>query len=298
MGASRVQVDPLDVKVPSVAWPTLVLFATAASGWIYSAYRGVFLGSSLYTTLPLSTLCTYALFTPLHDASHMSISSKHRWLNTTIGWLASLVFFAPYPAFRYVHLQHHKYTNDAEKDPDFYSGDTIGILLPLRWATQELHYYIPYLKAIGKRPLLESISAVTVLVLLYGSLYPLYRIGLFGYMWCYWLLPERIAVTFLAYSFDYVPHRPHHIQRTQDQYRTTSLIDGVFSAGHNGGWKLSIPLLYQNYHNVHHLYPMIPFYRYAALWWKYKKEFLASGTPVRSFYSAKTPWLQRSPADA
>lgn len=31
------------------------------------------------------------------------------------------------------------------------------------------------------------------------------------------------------------------------------------------GLDLSIPLLYQNLHNVHHLYPTIPFYRYCVV---------------------------------
>ena len=83
-----------------------------------------------------------------------------------------------------------------------------------------------------------------------------------GYGWqvlYYYVLPNKLAIMMLAYAFDYVPHRPHKVPRTVDEYRTTSRIDGLFSVG---GVDLSIPLLNQNYHNIHHLYPQIPFYRY------------------------------------
>lgn len=61
---------------------------------------------------------------------------------------------APFPAFRFVHLEHHKHTNDPALDPDHYrcvrvphsdqgatsvrerSGEGPKVLLPLHWLTQ------------------------------------------------------------------------------------------------------------------------------------------------------------------
>ena len=40
-------------------------------------------------------------------------------------------------------------------------------------------------------------------------------------------------------------------------------------------------LLYQNYHLVHHLHPLIPFYRYIAVWRRNESEYL-SGDPELS----------------
>jgi ring-1,2-phenylacetyl-CoA epoxidase subunit PaaE len=34
-------------------------------------------------------------------------------------------------------------------------------------------------------------------------------------------------------------------------------------------------LLYQNYHLVHHLHPIIPFYRYVRVWRRNEDEYLA-----------------------
>jgi ring-1,2-phenylacetyl-CoA epoxidase subunit PaaE len=34
-------------------------------------------------------------------------------------------------------------------------------------------------------------------------------------------------------------------------------------------------LLYQNYHLVHHLHPLIPFYRYVSAWRRNEEDYLA-----------------------
>jgi fatty acid desaturase len=38
--------------------------------------------------------------------------------------------------------------------------------------------------------------------------------------------------------------------------------------------------LSQNYHNIHHLYPFLPFYHYGAVWRKHKVELIKRGTRV------------------
>ena len=44
-------------------------------------------------------------------------------------------------------------------------------------------------------------------------------------------------------------------------------------------WLLTPVLLYQNYHLVHHLYPLAPFYRYIRLW-KMAEEYHLSHQPL------------------
>ena len=66
-----------------------------------------------------SGTCTYAcvcVYPPaVHDAVHGAVSSAHPWLNGLVGRIGGVVFFAPFPAFRHVHLLHHKHTNDPKK---------------------------------------------------------------------------------------------------------------------------------------------------------------------------------------
>jgi fatty acid desaturase len=41
----------------------------------------------------------------------------HRWLNEVVGRVSVLPFQGCFPAYRYLHLEHHKHTNDPLKDP-------------------------------------------------------------------------------------------------------------------------------------------------------------------------------------
>jgi len=95
-------------------------------------------------------------------------------------------------------------------------------------------------------------------------------------------LPRLITDPCLAYSFDYAPHHPHAASRADDVYGCTSMIGGLLTP--TDGVDLTVPLIYQNYHNIHHLYPTIPFYKYPILWRNHKKNLLELGTPVGSWF--------------
>ena len=85
-----------------------------------------------------------------------------------------------------------------------------------------------------------------------------------------YLLPVRIAVMFLGFAFDYLPH--HGLRHTplEDRFKTTR--------NRVGAERLLTPLLlYQNYHLVHHLHPLVPFHRYLAVWFRNEETYLRGG---------------------
>jgi ring-1,2-phenylacetyl-CoA epoxidase subunit PaaE len=50
-----------------------------------------------------------------------------------------------------------------------------------------------------------------------------------------------------------------------------------------GGERMLSPaLLYQNYHLVHHLHPVVPFYRYIAVWRRNEERYLDGGPALSS----------------
>ncbi len=83
-----------------------------------------------------------------------------------------------------------------------------------------------------------------------------------------WILPSRLALLLLAFSFDHLPHRPHLVLGRVDPYRATHVFSDAL---------LTPVFLYQNYHLVHHLYPGVPFYRYAQVWRDQRETLLARG---------------------
>mmetsp|Transcript_72317 Transcript_72317/g.186527 ORF Transcript_72317/g.186527 Transcript_72317/m.186527 type:complete len:106 (-) Transcript_72317:246-563(-) len=81
---------------------------------------------------------------------------------------------------------------------------------------------------------------------------------------------------YLMFLFDYVPHRPHQVPCKEDLYMSTSATKGFFGTVA----ELHAPTLGQNLHNIHHLFPQIPFYRYHVAWAAHEGELRARGTRV------------------
>ena len=83
-----------------------------------------------------------------------------------------------------------------------------------------------------------------------------------------WILPSRLALFGLAWGFDWLPHhglspsgeRNDHFPSTRNRVGLERLLTPL--------------MLYQNYHLVHHLHPVIPFHRYLAVWRRNEREYL------------------------
>lgn len=255
---------------PVVAWPTLLLSFGAVFLWMLSAalFHAQMITAGL--ALFLCFVASFAAFTPFHDAAHQSIARSH-WINEVVGRICALLLFGPFPAFRYVHLEHHKYTNDPADDPDFWSGRGPTWLLPLRWLSQDFHYYYFVTLRRKERPAGELVeSALTLLAIAVAVVIAM----LSGHGWevflC-WVLPSRLALLALAFSFDYLPHRPHQVKSADNPYLATRILLSPV---------LTVLFIYQNYHLIHHLFPGIPFYRYAKAWKLRREDLIARNATV------------------
>ena len=70
--------------------------------------------------VPLTVLLGYVeafLFNALHEAAHQT-PFRTRALNNVLGHGAALVILLPYEYYRAFHWDHHRYTQDPEKDPE------------------------------------------------------------------------------------------------------------------------------------------------------------------------------------
>lgn len=247
---------------PHIAWPTVAILLAAFTlfGLTIFAYAADVL--SLAWAVTFNSIATYLAFTPIHDATHNAVSSN-RSINDWVGRLGTTLL-SPVPffrTFRYMHMQHHRFTNDEEKDPDMYCGSGPVWLLPFKWATLEFNYFRLYLapETFNSRPASERRElflglcfGITVLaIVIWMGWLPEYLL--------LFLVPTRIANYFLSIAFDFLPHYPHDTPGKDDPFRSTSNRVGM-------EWLLTPLLLFQNYHLVHHLYPTAPFYRNLKLW--------------------------------
>lgn len=244
---------------PQIAWPTVALFLLALGLYLGSTTMGVSGRWPAWLSVLLNALSAYWMFTVAHDASHNSLS-LHRWLNDGLGRIATMTLL-PLPifrAFRYIHMQHHRFSNEQD-DPDYWVGKGSGWTLLLRCALMDLHYLVWYAPRVSTRPKDEVRD--TVLAAVFGGAVLAWLIsqGWGREVLLYWVLPARIAITFLALAFDYWPHSPYKATDAENKYIATSVRAGL-------EWLLTPLLLGQNYHLVHHLYPLVPFYRYVKVW--------------------------------
>jgi fatty acid desaturase len=242
------------LALPTVALATAVVLAEVG---IWAAV--------LTDTLPLwagavlATLAAYVAFTPMHDASHGAIGGgkKREWLDSAVGHAMGLPLLAPYAMFRTIHLRHHGATNHPERDPDYWVNGQTAIGTAARCLTIAGHYYwiaFTELRQPGsamRRAAPSALIGLAVQTVLLGGLV----LGGFAVeALALWLIPGVLSSGALAFLFDWLPHHPHSTRGRGVDTRLI-LIPG-----------LAVPMLNQDLHLVHHLYPRVPFYRYRALY--------------------------------
>jgi beta-carotene hydroxylase len=260
---------------PKIAWPTVTMFVCAFGLFGVSCYAHINGALPLYAAIALNCIAAYMAFTVAHDATHSAVSTNRK-LNDWLGRISTMLL-EPAPqfgVFRYIHMQHHKFTNDPERDPDYYAGTGPAWLLPVKWATTDLAYFRFYLHpdVFGRRPKAERREFYLSNLLGLGII----AAAIYGDWWEYYLLlhflPTRITKIILTLGFDFLPHHPHQAHGRDAPYQATSNRIGF-------EWLMTPLFIFQNYHLVHHLYPTAPFYRNLKLW-RAKQKFHEAQKPA------------------
>ncbi len=267
--------DPAE-PVPAVAWPTLGLLVGGLGLWGTSTALYLTGSWGWWAAILANALASYLLFTVAHDAAHHSASNDST-LNRWMGRLAVPLFapHASFPTWRFIHMQHHRFTNHADgSDPDHYTMRGPAWQMPLRWLTVDLWYMVFYLPKLASRPRAEQAEQGIALTLWIGGTIAAIATGHLVELLVVLYIPCRISVLFLGWAFDYLPHNGLHHKPAEDKLKTTRNRIGFERS-------LSPILLYQNYHLVHHLHPVVPFYRYIAVWRRNEQTYL-DGEPALS----------------
>ena len=202
------------------------------------------------------------LFMAVHEAAHKTVF-KSRLLNEVLGQLSSLTIIYPYEYYALFHWDHHRFTQDPDRDPELLSGafptsDTrlaiaySGILqLARRTRLLFRHALIgqvtaPWIPA-GKRALVVREARAYVLVygaLLAGSV----ALSTTVLLWT-WLVPLIVGQAFLR-PYLYAEHTGcEHTRSAFENTRTT--YTGVLMKWLT--WNMP-------FHVEHHAYPSVPFH--------------------------------------
>jgi fatty acid desaturase len=270
---------------PAVAWPTFALAFGAATVFVAATTAAVGGYAPAWITIPLNSAAVYCMFTVAHDALHGSLSTSRR-VNSVVGRLAwfFVVPMASFSSFTYAHLQHHRYTNDAKKDPDIFASHGPSWQMPFRWALMDFFHSAWSIRRLRKRlrrswrrPLAELAEGLVVSTLSIAGLCAAVITHNFWTLVVVLLIPQRIALVFVGWWFDWLPH--HALERVKpgNPCRATRVRVGM-------EWLLAPIMLTSNYHLVHHLDPRLPFYRLLQAWWRNEDVYLDNDAVVATVF--------------
>lgn len=264
-----------------LAWPTVILGLVMGASYLALVAMVITNFLSLWIAVPLVAAVTYLSYTVLHESVHGSIAGNHeslRWLNKALGYLAAWITMIPLTAHRHEHIAHHRHANDEVHDPDFHIGRMGDSLLApvhagLKAWVRQLDYYAR--NRWSRAPVnervqlgLEVAAALAPRLAVVAAGYWVEGIALFCVAWL-------IGAIVLLYLFAYIVHRPHEeVGRYLDT--STVLLPPSLNALLSWLW------MYQNYHSIHHLFPRVPFYKYAELYRDIEEVMEAKRAPVYS----------------
>ena len=269
--------DP-GAPVPRLALPTFGIFLGALTAFVVSTIGYVQGWLPAWVTIPVNAAVTFVMFTVLHDAIHAAVSTA-KWVNGLFGRLAML-FVVPvisFPALKFIHIEHHRHSNDDANDPDAWASHSRWWQMPLRWPFPEVLYGGFILRKLRSRPKAEVAETLALLTLSVAGLIVAIVTGNLWTLAVVFLIPQRIGLTVLVWWFDWLPH--HGLEDTQrsDRYRATRARVGM-------EWLYTPLMLSQNYHLVHHLHPSVPFYRYLKTWRRNEEAYLERNPAITTVF--------------
>ena len=242
---------------------------------------------SVWVALPLVAYLVYVTYTPLHEAVHNNIAGQHRhlrWLNELTGYLVANVLGVSFTMHKAAHLTHHRHTNLRGEDPDLvYSGHQLydAFTGGSKMVWNEYRDY--FQRVFPRASRAEQRAVVLELVVAIG-----WRVGLGIYfpveVIVLGVVANVLGVTLLGYIFAWVVHTPfNETERFKDT--ATILLPRWLHTPVTWVW------LWQNYHSIHHLFPRVPFYRYAKLFEEIREGMAERGAPI-----VELTWRGRQPA--
>src|SRR6201993_82100 len=265
-------------RVPTLSWPIVGIFTCAVAVFGASTWASLTDALPAIATIAASSAAIFVLFTVLHDASHYSISS-HRWVNVAFG-RGAMFFVSPlisFKSFSFIHIEHHRNTNDGAFDPDHFVSAAPWWQLPIRFPAMDLPYISFLVRNLRRRPRAEILETTALMTF---SVTVIVWAAFTGNLWMLaviYLIPERVAMFVLAWWFDWLPHHDLEDTQRENRYRATRARVGL-------EWLYTPLMLSQNYHLVHHLHPSVPFYRYVKTWRRNEEAYLEHNAAISTVF--------------
>ncbi|NOZ32759.1 MAG: hypothetical protein GXP01_06730 [Alphaproteobacteria bacterium] len=232
-------------------WPTIGAFVVLIALFASSTSAALAGAIPYWLAAAFNFIAIHAGFTVLHEASHRALSGGHKswvWVDRLAGQIHSALLIYDFQTFKYLHLNHHQFANDADKDPDFWLQRFpvwqvfwLSFLVPLHY----LRLYIAAGRAgaISRADFLAAMIRIAILAVLILTLLAINPLATFAL----WLLPAGLASALISLS-----HRVLHMnEQSPDRVLTTRIIRGE----RFWEWVICPFFWLNNHHFLHHQYP-------------------------------------------
>ncbi|WP_019875342.1 fatty acid desaturase [Sporichthya polymorpha] len=268
---------------PTWQWPHLALTAGSWALFVGSTWAYLAGNLPLIAMLLLNQLAFYACFTPLHDAVHNAASGNQRvndWIGTISGTL--LLPGVTTAEYRVLHMEHHRWVGDRQRDPDHWFVHAPKPLLPVVFAGPEWVWTYWWLRKLWPtHSLKENLKFVRLLVIYVGM-----HVGFLAspywkeFLLC-WLIPHWMAFLVLVYVFAHIQH-PEESTWQVAPFQSTVELRGT-KAG-------KVYWLGQTDHCIHHALPHVPFHKYHRVWDLSEGILRKQGIPERGLFRGPEPF--------
>lgn len=226
----------------------------------------------LWIGFVLATISVSLVYLPTHDAQHNIIGrpgTQWHWLNELLGHATSWIIVTPFNVLRLTHLDHHRYANNPELDPDYSctaSGPWSALWKTIKQRQPNGEKFAAYAASLERQDRADLVALAAGYKL--GFLAILFMLAWSGYAleaFFLWWLPYQISQSYLVFFLSWAPHHPGNQQgRYKDTRSWKSAVGNIGSMG-------------MQYHTVHHLHPYIPLYRTPVAYREMRPILLARG---------------------
>jgi ferredoxin-NADP reductase/fatty acid desaturase len=226
--------------------------------------------------IAINGVLIYASFTPLHDATHRTVSSN-RFVNDLLGTISCLPLIPGITTgiYRYLHLEHHRFAGDPLKDPDELFVSTHPALAIFLLPFPDIRWSIWYLRHWSARSNAERLE-YCLAIAFYIGVHVVFLTSPYAleFFLCF-MIPQRIGLGLVLYFFARIQH-PEDVQWESAPFQTTVQI--------RCNPLSRILMLGQAVHCVHHLLPSVPYYRYHRAWEAGRHLFERQNIPQRGLF--------------
>ncbi len=217
-----------------------------------------------FLMVPLGILLAF-LFNLEHECTHKS-PFRTDWINECAGWVAGFLIVQPFLWFRCFHLEHHRFTNDPERDPELVGKpkpETLGqyavyALAPIYWKNKVLLLisnargevfddFVPENAREGVR------AEARISIVLYAGLL----------VFSIWISPVLVWVWLAPLVIGFPVLRLYHLA----EHGLCPAVGDMFENSRTVFTNRIVRFVTWNmpYHIEHHTMPMVPFFRLPEL---------------------------------